>query len=146
MRLPVDERLISRLQLIGTAIVVSVLVIGLGFFFIRQITRVFQNLIGNAIKYRAPDLVPKVLVDCTRLDAGWEFQVSDNGIGIEPQYFDRIFGIFQRLHTRDKYEGTGIGLAICKKIIERHDGLISVESQPGTGTVFRFVLPVAKSF
>lgn len=111
-----------------------------------QIARVFQNLIGNAIKYRAPDLVPKVSVDCTRLDAGWEFQISDNGIGIEPQYFDRIFGIFQRLHTRDKYEGTGIGLAICKKIIERHDGSISVESQPGTGTVFRFVLPAAKVF
>ena len=108
-----------------------------------QMTRLFQNLIGNAIKYRAPDRPPEVTITCGRSGSNWEFLVADNGIGIEPQYFDRIFGIFQRLHTREKYEGTGIGLAICKKIAERHHGTITVESEPGKGTTFRVTLPAA---
>jgi len=106
-----------------------------------QIVRLFQNLIGNAIKYRAPDRPPEVRVDARPVDSGWEFSVADNGIGIDAQYFERIFGIFQRLHTREKYEGTGIGLAICKKIVERHDGTITVESEAGRGTTFHVVLP-----
>ncbi|OAN43025.1 hypothetical protein A6A04_10035 [Paramagnetospirillum marisnigri] len=108
-----------------------------------QIVRLFQNLIGNAIKYRAPDRPSVVEVTCHRVERGWEFNIADNGIGIEPQYFERIFGIFQRLHTREKYEGTGIGLAICKKIVERHGGTIGLESEPGRGTTFTVVLPAA---
>ncbi|RAU20452.1 hypothetical protein CU669_18555 [Paramagnetospirillum kuznetsovii] len=108
-----------------------------------QIARLFQNLIGNAIKYRAEGRVPEVSVDCRRIDEHYEFSVSDNGIGIEPQYFERIFGIFQRLHTRQDYDGTGIGLAICRKIAERHGGTITVESEPGQGSSFRFRVPAA---
>ena len=108
-----------------------------------QIVRLFQNLIGNAIKYRAPDRAPVIDVTASRGPSGWEVRVADNGIGIEPQYFERIFGIFQRLHTRDKYEGTGIGLAICRKIAERHHGTITVQSEPGQGTVFTVTLPAA---
>jgi PAS domain S-box-containing protein len=108
-----------------------------------QISRLFQNVIGNAIKYRAADRVPEIRVSWRRLGAEWEFAVADNGIGIETQYFDRIFGIFQRLHTRDKYEGTGIGLAVCKKIVERHRGRIWLTSEPGVGSTFFFTLPAA---
>ncbi|MBI3447013.1 MAG: PAS domain S-box protein [Magnetospirillum sp.] len=108
-----------------------------------QMTRLFQNLVGNAIKYRSADRPVRVNVSWSRQGAEWEFHISDNGIGIEPQYFERIFGIFQRLHTRDKYEGTGIGLAICRKIVERHSGRIWLESVPGQGTVFSFALPAA---
>ena len=108
-----------------------------------QIARLFQNLIGNAIKYRAPDRPPEVSVSCHREGGNWVFLVADNGIGIEPQYYDRIFGIFQRLHTREKYDGTGIGLAICKRIVERHHGSITVDSKIGEGTVFRVSLPAA---
>ncbi len=108
-----------------------------------QITRLFQNLIGNAVKYRAAERVSEVRVSCVRHGGGWEFRVADNGIGIEDQYFERIFRIFQRLHTRNCYEGTGIGLAICKKIVERHGGQIRVESVPGRGSTFSFTLPAA---
>ena len=105
-----------------------------------QLTRLFQNLIGNAIKFRG-DQPPKIHVSAVRQDAGWQFAVSDNGIGIEPQYAERIFMIFQRLHTRKTYAGTGIGLSICKKIVERHGGKIWVESAPGRGSTFYFTVP-----
>lgn len=108
-----------------------------------QIVRLFQNLIGNALKYRSPERAPLIRVTALRRNGSWEFAVADNGIGIEAQYFERIFGIFQRLHTREKYEGTGIGLAICKKIVERHGGRIEVASTPGEGSTFRFTLRAA---
>ncbi|BAE50214.1 cache domain-containing protein [Paramagnetospirillum magneticum] len=108
-----------------------------------QITRLLQNLIGNAIKYRSDGRPPRIVIGCRRDGACWELSVSDNGIGIEPQYFERIFGIFQRLHTRDRFEGTGIGLAIAKKIVERHGGRIWVDSRPGEGSSFHFTLPAA---
>src|ERR1019366_5426343 len=102
-----------------------------------QITQLFQNLIGNAIKFRGEE-PPQVHVGVRREPARWVFSVRDQGIGIEPQYFERIFQIFQRLHSRKAYPGTGIGLAICKRITERHGGKIWVESQFGRGTTFFF--------
>jgi PAS domain S-box-containing protein len=105
-----------------------------------QLIQLFQNLVGNAIKYQGPG-VPKVHVAAARCSGKrWSFSVQDNGLGIEPQYFERIFGMFQRLHKREAFAGTGIGLAICKKIVEQHGGSISVESQPGHGSTFRFAL------
>jgi PAS domain S-box-containing protein len=108
-----------------------------------EIVRLLQNLIGNAVKYYAPGRPPVVEICASRQRGGYAVSIADNGIGIEPQDFDRIFGVFQRLHGRDAYEGTGIGLAVCKKIVERHGGTITVESDPGNGSVFRFVLPEA---
>jgi light-regulated signal transduction histidine kinase (bacteriophytochrome) len=105
-----------------------------------QFVQLFQNLIGNALKFRGPH-APQIHVAARRQDDRWVFSVQDNGIGIDPRYFDRIFHIFQRLHTRKHYPGTGIGLAICKKIVERHGGAIWVESQPGQGATFSFSLP-----
>ncbi|MFZ3341742.1 MAG: PAS domain S-box protein [Terriglobales bacterium] len=105
-----------------------------------QLTQLFQNLIGNGIKYQNPG-VPKVHISATRNGGKkWTFAVKDNGLGIDSQYFERIFGMFQRLHKREEFAGTGIGLAICKKIVERHGGTISVESQPGRGSTFSFAL------
>jgi light-regulated signal transduction histidine kinase (bacteriophytochrome) len=104
-----------------------------------QLVQLFQNLVGNAIKYQGPG-VPKVHIAAKSSGKKWAFSVQDNGLGIEPQYFERIFGMFQRLHKREAFAGTGIGLAICKKIVEQHGGSISVESQPGQGSTFRFAL------
>ena len=105
-----------------------------------QLVQLFQNLVGNAIKYQNPG-VPLVHISAARNgEKKWIFSVKDNGLGIESKYFERIFGMFQRLHKRQEFAGTGIGLAICKKIVERHGGRISVESQPGQGSTFRFAL------
>lgn len=105
-----------------------------------QLGQLFQNLIGNAIKF-CSEQQPEVSVEATRDGAAWRFAVRDNGIGIDPQFAERIFIIFQRLHTREQYSGTGIGLAVCKKIVERHGGRIWVESQLGQGAAFFFTLP-----
>ncbi len=106
-----------------------------------QMGQLFQNLIGNAIKFRAPGRPPEVHVSAQREGEHWLVRIRDNGIGIEPSQAQRVFVLFQRLHTRDKYEGMGIGLAICKKIIEGHGGKIWVESKPGEGSTFCFTLP-----
>ncbi len=98
-----------------------------------QLVRVFQNLIGNAIKYHSPE-TPEIHISTTKKDQNWLFSVKDNGIGIQPKYSEQVFQIFKRLHTQDEYEGTGIGLAITKKIIELHQGQIWYDSQPGNGS------------
>jgi PAS domain S-box-containing protein len=106
-----------------------------------QFEQVFVNLVGNALKYRRPGVVLEVRISAERRGDAWEFAVADNGIGIEEQYFDRIFEMFRRLHTQDQYEGTGIGLAVVKRIVDRHGGRIRVESTPGEGSTFFFTLP-----
>ena len=105
-----------------------------------QLAQLFQNLIGNALKFRGA-AAPQVRVSAVEEEEHWKISVSDNGIGIEPQYFERIFMVFQRLHTKGDYPGTGIGLAICKKVVERHGGRIWVESALGEGSRFHFTLP-----
>ena len=109
-----------------------------------QLTQLFQNLVSNGIKFNAGGR-PRVAVTASRSGSMWEFAVADNGIGIDPAHFDRIFQVFQRLHTRDAYEGTGIGLSVCRKIVERHGGTIRPESAQGQGTTFRFTLKAVEA-
>jgi len=105
-----------------------------------QLVQLFQNLIHNAVKFHGEE-APRVEISAQRNGAEWVFAVRDNGIGMEAEYLDRIFGVFQRLHNRAEYPGTGIGLAICRKIVERHGGRIWAESQPEQGSTFYFTIP-----
>lgn len=105
-----------------------------------QLIRLFQNLIGNAIKFRRPD-PPRIHISATETAEGWQFSLQDNGIGIDPRNFEHIFVVFRRLHSAEKFPGTGIGLAACKVIVERHGGSIWVESNLGKGSVFHFTIP-----
>jgi light-regulated signal transduction histidine kinase (bacteriophytochrome) len=105
-----------------------------------QMVQLFQNLIGNALKFRTKE-PPVISIQAERKDREWLFSVRDNGIGIAPEDAESIFAVFQRLHARSEYPGNGIGLAICKKIVERYGGKIWVESQLGQGTTFKFTLP-----
>jgi two-component system, chemotaxis family, sensor kinase Cph1 len=107
-----------------------------------QLSQLFQNLIGNAIKFRTPNTIPEVQISATKQEKNWLFSVSAKGIGIDPQFSERIFAIFQRLHTRDEYPGTGMGLTICKKIVEYHRGKIWVESKLGEYATFLFTIPI----
>jgi signal transduction histidine kinase len=109
-----------------------------------ELAQVFQNLVGNAVKFRRDGVPPVVEIEARPDGTLWHLTVRDNGIGIEPAYHERIFGIFQRLHTRDRYEGAGMGLAIVRKIVERHGGRVWVESTPGEGTTFHVVLHDAR--
>jgi len=106
-----------------------------------QLIQLFQNLIANALKFHRAEQAPEIQVSARRESGAWVFEVKDNGIGIEPKYADRIFQMFQRLHSRDKYPGMGIGLAVCKKIVERHGGRIWIESRLGEGSTFFFTIP-----
>jgi signal transduction histidine kinase len=109
-----------------------------------QLARLFQNLIGNALKYRKLGVTPEIRLSVKSSDRGWEIAVSDNGIGIEPSQTSKLFKVFSRLHAAEKYEGTGIGLALCRSIVERHGGRIWVDSEgEGKGSVFAFTIPAA---
>jgi PAS domain S-box-containing protein len=104
------------------------------------IRQVFQNLIGNSLKYQEPGMIPVISISCEETTSHWQFSVKDNGIGIDPEYFDKIFIIFQRLHNKEEYSGTGMGLAITKKIVENFGGKIWVESEEGKGSTFYFTI------
>ena len=107
----------------------------------KQLAQLFQNLIGNAVKFRREGIAPAVHIAAREEEKEWIFSVRDNGIGIERQYERRVFEIFERLHSVSQYSGTGIGLAICKRIVERHGGQIWIESVPDAGTTFFFSMP-----
>jgi light-regulated signal transduction histidine kinase (bacteriophytochrome) len=111
----------------------------------RQLSQLFQNLISNAIKFKNPERAIGVHISCTSESDRLTFSVTDNGIGIKDEHHERIFAIFQRLHTREEYKGTGIGLSICRKIVDRHGGKIWLESRVGVGTAFHFTLLPAES-
>jgi light-regulated signal transduction histidine kinase (bacteriophytochrome) len=104
------------------------------------LVQLFQNLIGNAIKFHGKE-PPRIEISAAPDGTGWRFTVADNGIGIDPQYADRVFALFQRLHSRAEYPGTGIGLAVCKKIVEGYGGTLAFESEPGEGTTFYWTMP-----
>jgi light-regulated signal transduction histidine kinase (bacteriophytochrome) len=106
-----------------------------------QLTRLFQNLLVNAIKYRSEE-APRIHVGVQKTHEEWQFSVTDNGIGIEPQYAEKVFGIFKCLQPRDRTSGNGMGLAICRKIVTRHEGRIWVESELGKGSTFHVTLPI----
>jgi light-regulated signal transduction histidine kinase (bacteriophytochrome) len=106
-----------------------------------EIKQLFQNLIMNAIKFSKKDISPQIKISVKCTPGNWEFAFADNGIGISKQYNEKIFVIFQRLHTRNEYPGSGIGLSHCKKIVELHKGKIWLESEPGQGTTFYFTIP-----
>jgi len=106
-----------------------------------QMRELFQNLIGNALKFRKEGIPPVVKVYAESKENMYSISVEDNGIGFDPKYAERIFGVFQRLHSKDEYEGTGIGLAICRKIVERHGGNIMAKGEPGKGSIFTVNLP-----
>jgi chemotaxis family two-component system sensor kinase Cph1 len=107
-----------------------------------QLAQVFQNLLANAIKFRG-DNIPEIRIRAEQHEHEWQFSISDNGVGLDPAYAEKIFVIFKRLHAASKYPGSGIGLTICKKIIERHQGRIWVESALGKGATFFFTLPLS---
>jgi light-regulated signal transduction histidine kinase (bacteriophytochrome) len=109
-----------------------------------QLVLVFQNLVANAVKFRGED-PPCIEISAERQGRDWRFCVADNGIGVAPEHHERIFSIFQRLHTRSEYEGTGVGLAVCRKVVRRHGGRLWVESVPGDGAQFCFTLPAENS-
>jgi light-regulated signal transduction histidine kinase (bacteriophytochrome) len=113
---------------------------------VTTLTMLWQNLIGNAVKFRHPDRPPEIAVRCEAEpeDGQWRLTVQDNGIGIEPEFREKVFIIFQRLHGRDEYEGTGIGLAVCRKIVEHHGGAITLDGTAGGGTRVTFTLPMAR--
>jgi PAS domain S-box-containing protein len=109
-----------------------------------ELRLLFQNLIGNAIKFRKKNTIPQITISAEKTKHEWTFKISDNGIGIHPDYFHKIFTIFQRLHRREEYKGTGIGLAHCRKIVDLHHGDIWVESEPDKGSTFYFTIPIRK--
>ncbi|HWG85019.1 MAG TPA: ATP-binding protein, partial [Deinococcales bacterium] len=110
-----------------------------------QLAQLLQNLLSNAIKFRREGVPPRVQVSARPEGGMVRFSISDNGIGVDSQYFDRIFVIFQRLHGKEEFGGSGIGLAVCKKIVERHGGRIWMDSRPGEGSTFHFTLRAAEA-
>jgi light-regulated signal transduction histidine kinase (bacteriophytochrome) len=108
-----------------------------------KLTQVFQNLLANAIKFRKHNETPKIAVSAERMDTDWQFSVVDNGIGLDMAYKDKIFDIFQRLHSSNEFAGNGIGLSICRRIVEQHGGRLWVESELGSGTTFHFTMPAS---